>query len=173
MIYSFNSSHGIDAPGRHSSRYRRSGGISSSSESAFNFTFRPRTLVLWFERQGTTARDEDSTVYTARENDQIIATMTLSTKKPWAIDRAYFTSCKRPVYLTGMAVHPGWQRKGVGSRCIQEARRIALAWSGDALRLDAYDADAGAGGFYQKCNFQEVGRAIYRNTPLIYFEMLL
>jgi hypothetical protein len=43
----------------------------------------------------------------------------------------------------------------------------------DAIRLDAYNADADAGEFYRKCGFREVGRALYRNVPLIYFEMLL
>ena len=38
---------------------------------------------------------------------------------------------------------------------------------------DVYDADAGAGSFYAKCGFREVGRAKYRNTRLIYFELLL
>jgi hypothetical protein len=41
-----------------------------------------------------------------------------------------------------------------------------------ALRLDAYDADAGAGGFYAKCGFREVGRVVYRKNPLVYFELL-
>jgi hypothetical protein len=44
---------------------------------------------------------------------------------------------------------------------------------GDAIRLDAYDAEAGAGEFYRKYGFREVGRASYRNVPLIYFERLL
>ena len=43
----------------------------------------------------------------------------------------------------------------------------------DAIRLDAFDADAGAGEFYSKCGFREVGRASYRSVPLIYFEMLV
>lgn len=108
-----------------------------------------------------------------RERDKLIATFRLCTKKPWAIDKTYFSACKRPLYLTSMAVHPGHQRQSAGTRCIQEARRIAAAWPGDAIRLDAFDAAAGAGEFYRKCNFREVGRTSYRNAPLIYFEMLL
>ena len=46
-------------------------------------------------------------------------------------------------------------------------------WPGDALRLDAYDDPCGAGEFYTKCGFEEVGRATYRGTPLIYYELLL
>ena len=47
------------------------------------------------------------------------------------------------------------------------------SWPAEAICLDAYDTEAGAGGFYRKCGFQEVGRATYRGTPLIYFQMLL
>jgi hypothetical protein len=39
--------------------------------------------------------------------------------------------------------------------------------------LDAYDAAAGAGDFYAKRGFPEVGRVTYRGTPLIDFELLL
>jgi GNAT superfamily N-acetyltransferase len=115
----------------------------------------------------------NSAVYVAMRRNKIIATLTLATKKPWAIDRKYFSPAKRPLYLVAMAVHPDWQRQGVGRLCVEEAKRLATQWPGDAIFLDAYDAAAGAGEFYRKCGFREVGRVTYRNAPLIYFEMLL
>jgi ribosomal protein S18 acetylase RimI-like enzyme len=114
-----------------------------------------------------------ATVYIARYRERAIATLTLSTRKPWAIDRKYFAASNRPLYLTNMAVAPDDQRKGTGKRCLEEARRIAMAWPGDSIRLDAWDAAAGAGEFYRKCGFREVGRATYRTAPLVYFEMIL
>jgi GNAT superfamily N-acetyltransferase len=117
-----------------------------------------------------------ATVLIARRRERPIATLALSTRKPWAIDKnaaKYFSPTKRPLYLTGMEVHPEEQRKGVGRLCIEEARRIAAKWPADAIRLDAYDTAAGAGEFYRKCGFREVGRSIYRKAPLIYFEMLV
>ena len=90
-----------------------------------------------------------------------------------AIDKSFFAPSSNPLYLTGMAVHPLHQRKGIGRLCIEQARSIALRWPGDAIRLDAYDNQTGAGEFYRKCGFTEVGRARYREIPLIYFEMLL
>jgi GNAT superfamily N-acetyltransferase len=56
---------------------------------------------------------------------------------------------------------------------VEEALRLARAWPADALRLDAYDAEAGAGTFYRKCGFREVGRVTYRSDPLIYYELLV
>ena len=72
-----------------------------------------------------------------------------------------------------MAVRPNDQRKGIGTRCIDEARPIAQTWPSDAIRLDAYDPKAGVGEFDRKCGFREVGRASYRGAPLIYFETIL
>jgi GNAT superfamily N-acetyltransferase len=114
-----------------------------------------------------------SHIFVAREGAEIIATLRLTTKKLWAIDTSYFTECHHPLYLLAMAVTPSRQRQGVGKKCLEAARRIAKAWPADAIRLDAYDAKAGAGPFYARCGFTEVGRASYRDTPLIYYEMLL
>ena len=75
--------------------------------------------------------------------------------------------------MTNMAVHPDVQRKGVGRQLMKEAEAVACAWPADAIRLDAYDAKAGAEGFYAKCGFREVGRVTYRRVPLVYFELLL
>jgi GNAT superfamily N-acetyltransferase len=114
-----------------------------------------------------------ASVYVARDKRRVIATLTLATKKPWAIDRRYFTPVKQPLYLLGMAVDPARQGKGIGRKCIDQAVRICSRWPADALCLDAYESEAGAGEFYRKCGFAEVGRATYRGTPLIYFEMLV
>ena len=104
---------------------------------------------------------------------RIVGTLRLATKKPWAIDTAYFTKVTRPLYLTGMAVHPEFQRQGIGRLLLKEAETVARAWPADAIRLDAFDAAAGAGAFYAKCGFREVARVTYKQDPLIYFEMIL
>jgi GNAT superfamily N-acetyltransferase len=72
-----------------------------------------------------------------------------------------------------MAVDPLVQRRGIGRRLVREAIAAGRAWPADAIRLDAYDAEAGAGPFYAKCGFREVGRVSYRGNPLVYFELLL
>jgi GNAT superfamily N-acetyltransferase len=116
---------------------------------------------------------QSSRVIVARNGSAIVGTLRLATKKPWAIDPAYFTAVKRPLYLTDMAVDPAAQRTGIGRQLLQEAGVVARGWPADAIRLDSYDADAGAGPFYAKCGLREVGRVKYRGTPLIYFEMVL
>jgi GNAT superfamily N-acetyltransferase len=114
-----------------------------------------------------------SRTLTMRRNGQIIATLRLATKKPWAIDTKYFTESKRPLYLTGMAVHPDFQGKGIGRLLLKGAEAAARAWPADTIRLDAFDAKAGAAQFYAKCGFREVARVSYKGNPLIYFELML
>ncbi len=114
-----------------------------------------------------------SRVIVVRRGAGIVGTFRLATKKPWAIDVTYFTPCRRPIYLTDMAVDPALQSRGIGRRLLDEAQKIVSEWPGDAIRLDAYDADAGAGGFYSRCGYREVGRVAYKGTPLIYFEKLI
>jgi GNAT superfamily N-acetyltransferase len=118
----------------------------------------------------------NSSVYIARRRGKLIATLALGTKKPWAIDRKYFGKCDRPLYLTSMAVAPELQRQGIGRLCVEAAKKIAKEWPENgtkAIFLDAYDVEAGAGEFYRKCGFREVGHASYRGEPLIYFEMFV
>ncbi len=114
-----------------------------------------------------------SRVFVARDGAEIVATLRLATKKPWSIDTSYFSRCQKPLYVPGLAIAPARQRQRIGTQLLEQARQTARAWPADALRLDAFDADAGAGAFYVKCDLTEVGRTIYRNTPLIYFEFLL
>jgi GNAT superfamily N-acetyltransferase len=114
-----------------------------------------------------------SRVLVARKSTAIVATARLATKKPWAIDLKYFAPAARALYLHDMAVEPTLQRKGIGRAVVKAAIAVAKAWPADAIRLDAYDGRSGAGPFYAKCGFREVGRVSYRNTPLVYYEMRL
>jgi GNAT superfamily N-acetyltransferase len=114
-----------------------------------------------------------STVLVARDRGRIVATLTLQTKKPWAIDLAYFTPCARALYLINMAVQPRRQRRGIGRALIGEASRVAQELGAGAIRLDAYDTAAGAGEFYRRCGYRQTGRKTYRGVPLVYFEWLI
>jgi len=117
--------------------------------------------------------DPNQLLAVAVDGAEVVGTLRLATKKPWAIDLKYFTRAGRALYLTDMAVDPASQRRGVGRGLLHAAVEVARAWPADAIRLDAYDAAAGAGPFYAACGFREVGRASYRGVPLVYFEKLL
>ena len=114
-----------------------------------------------------------SHVILAWEDRLPVGTARLANKRPWAINPAYFTATAKALYLTDMAVAPRCQGQGIGRRCLEQAKTVAAGQEAMAIRLDAYDGPAGAGGFYAKCGFTERGRVSYRATQLIYYEMLL
>ena len=124
------------------------------------------------ERSATLAQ-RHSRVRLGVAEKQVVTVLRLAKKKPWAIDVSYFTPVKRPLYLTGMAVSVAHQGKGLGRLALEDACEVARSWPADAVRLDAYDAAAGAGDFYVKCGFRERGRVVYRGDPLVYYELLL
>ena len=121
--------------------------------------------VLWHMRYGQ--------VLIARDEERIIGTLAMAKRRPWAIDPAYFTRAKRPLYLTSMAILPSLQRVGFGRLLMDGSQRAARAFGADAIRLDAYQGEAGAGPFYVKCGYAERGRITYRDAPLIYYEKAL
>jgi GNAT superfamily N-acetyltransferase len=108
-----------------------------------------------------------------RRGKRIVASLLLQKKKPWAIDVSYFTAVKRPIYLLSMNVEPKLQRQGVGRYLLNAAKEVAQTAEYQAIRLDAFDAKAGAEGFYARCGYREVGRVTYRKAPLVYFELVL
>ncbi|MGA8743444.1 MAG: hypothetical protein WB561_19800 [Terracidiphilus sp.] len=58
----------------------------------------------------------------ARTKGRIVGTLRIATKKPWAIDTSYFTSAAKPLYLTGMAVHPTFSAKESAVSCSKRQR---------------------------------------------------
>jgi GNAT superfamily N-acetyltransferase len=113
-----------------------------------------------------------SRVLIARAGQTIVGTLTLQTKKPWAIDLEFFTPAQKAIYLTNMAVAPEQQRTGVGRALLDHAAVVAREIPMQAIRLDAYDAPAGAGEFYRKCGYTPKGGKVYRGVPLLYFELM-
>ena len=116
---------------------------------------------------------QNAKVLVVKRDEAIVGTLRLTTKKPWAIDTSYFTKVTHPLYLVDMSVQPNLQRTGIGRQMLLEAKSIVKGWPGQAIRLDAYNASAGAGEFYRKCGYKEVSRVVYKGTPLIYFELIL
>ena len=123
--------------------------------------------------RGAILAQRHARVRVGRDGKRILTVVRLATKKPWAIDVSYFTPVKRPLYLTGIVVSVAQQGQGFGRLALEDARAVATAWPADAIRLDAYNHEAGAGPFYVKCGFRERGRVVYKGDPLVYYELLL
>lgn len=113
-----------------------------------------------------------SRMVVATRRGQIVGTVRMETKKPWAIDLRYFTPACKAVYLHNVNVHPKSQRSGIGRQLMERVKQVAKKWPVDAIRLDAYDGPSGAGSFYRKCGFKKLGHAVYRGVDLIYYEFV-
>jgi len=90
-----------------------------------------------------------SSVYIARQRGKLIAILALGTKKPWAIDRKYFSKCGRPLYLTDMAVAPELQRQGIGRLPRRKSQKIGpltpSSWTLTMLKPGRESSIANAG----------------------------
>lgn len=113
-----------------------------------------------------------SRVLVVSRRGRIVGALRMETQKPWAIDLKYFTPVRKAVYLHDVNVDPELQRSGIGRQLMDHAKSAAKQWPVDAIRVDAYDGESGAGPFYKKCGFREVGHAVYRGVPLAYFEFV-
>ena len=147
-------------------------GLQNAAAGALTARFGPGRWSSLISERGAALEQRHARVRVGRDGKHILTVLRLATKKPWAIDVSYFTPVKRPLYLTGMAVSVAHQGKGLGALALEDACAIAHEWPADAIRLDAYDAKAGASGFYARCGFMERGRAVYKGDPLVYYERL-
>jgi GNAT superfamily N-acetyltransferase len=111
-----------------------------------------------------------SRVLVAREGADIVGTVRLVTAIPTLFTAGGFTSVNTALYLLGLAVAPVRRRRGIGMQLMDAAKDAARAWPAQALWLDAYDHAAGAGSFYLRCGFHEVGRGSNGEVPLIFYE---
>jgi len=147
--------------------------IQNAAAGALTARFGPGPWSTLVSERGAALAQRHARVRVGRDGRRILTVLRLATRKPWAIDAAYFTPVKRPLYLTGMVVAVGDQRQGLGRLALEDAYAVAEAWPAEAIRLDAFDAQAGAGGFYTRCGFAERGRVVYKGDPLVYYERIV
>ena len=148
-------------------------GLQNAAAGALTARYGPGHWSSLVSERSAALSQRHARVRVGRIGKRILTVLRLATKKPWAIDVSYFTPAKRPLYLTGMAVSVADQGQGLGRLAFEDACAVARAWPADAIRLDAYDAEAGAGGFYAKCGCRERGHVVYKGDPLVYYELLL
>jgi GNAT superfamily N-acetyltransferase len=148
-------------------------GLQNAASGALTARFGAGHWSSLVTERGSAASLRHARVRVGRVGTRIVTVLRLATKKPWAIDVTYFAPVKRPLYLTGMAVSVAHQNQGLGRLAIADAINVARAWPADAVRLDAYDAPAGAGAFYARCGFHQRGHVVYKGNPLVYYELLL
>ena len=113
-----------------------------------------------------------SHVLIARQQGRIVGTVRLATANPLAFDSGSFTSVETAIYVLGLAVAPECRKQGIGRQLIEAAKAVARSRPAQALWLDAYDSEVGAGPFYSRCGFRRVGPTTFKEVMLVYYEWL-
>jgi GNAT superfamily N-acetyltransferase len=139
-------------------------GLQNAAAGALTARFGPGPWSALVNERGAALAQRHARVRIGRNGGRILTVLRLATKKPWAIDVAFFTPVKRPLYLTGMAVSAAHQGQGLGRMALEDACAVAEEWPADALRLDAYDADAGQVGSMPAAGSQSAARLSTKAT---------
>lgn len=69
-------------------------------------------------------------------------------------------SCHRHVYDIHIAVHPAYQRQGLGRRLIEAMKRLAAEQGIRKLSLRVLSTNPRAIAFYESCGFKQQGRLV-------------
>jgi GNAT superfamily N-acetyltransferase len=108
----------------------------------------------------------------ARRDSRVVGTVRLARADPTTFDSERFTKVRTALYVLGLAVAPEWRKQGIGRELMDAAKQEVRSRPADALWLDAYDSDAGAGPFYLRCGFRCVGPGNRKDLALMYYEWL-
>ena len=129
-----------------------------------------------------TETSDDAGVYLLPDGSALVQTLDFFpplVDDPFTFGQIAATNALSDIYamngrpLTAMSILPEYQRQGIGRQCLEQAIAFAKGWPADTIRLDAWDHVSGAGEFYAKCGYREVGRVAYRGAALVYFELPL
>lgn len=109
----------------------------------------------------------------ARRDEEIVGTVRLMQANQALYDHHAFTPAAIALYVIGLAVAPQARAQGVGRELMESAKAAARFWPAQALWLDTYEHEAGAGRFYEKCGFRLAGSGALNGSPLSYYEWRL
>ena len=116
----------------------------------------------------------DETTWAGEQSGELVATLRLTEAKIGFYRSAWFANPKSIArYLMHMAVSPDHQGFGCGTALLAEIEKVASKLGAECVRLDSYDAPAGAGPFYAKAGYTRVHSGEVNGVPLLYWEKLL
>ncbi len=70
-------------------------------------------------------------------------------------------------HLINVAIHPAWQRRGLGKEMIAFLLRTSLAYHVQTVILEVRKSNTGARAFYEKIGFRQIGvRPCYYSRPV-------
>lgn len=115
----------------------------------------------------------NSRLHVALHRGEVIASLVLATRRPWAVAAPSATQAERPLYLCALAVAPECQRQGIGRACLEAAVGIARRAKADAVHLCAFAHAAGNGEFFRRTGWREIDCVSVHGAPCLCFERLV
>jgi GNAT superfamily N-acetyltransferase len=126
---------------------------------------------------------EERDVYAVLNGDQLVATFTVGTQEPAyyrtipGVWESWDASSEPALYGNRLAVLPELQGQGIGTWCMKEIERLALAEGFGAVRLDAYDKHLKLLEWYKRLGYNWRGAftfhtKLYGETGMVCFEKL-
>jgi len=114
------------------------------------------------------------TVWVGELSGKLVATLRFTESKVGFYRSSWFSDPEACAgYLMHMAVSPDKQKRGYGTALLREVEAAAINRGLEYMRLDSYDAPAGAGPFYVKAGYNLVHSREINGVPLQYWEKSL
>jgi ribosomal protein S18 acetylase RimI-like enzyme len=116
---------------------------------------------------------QNKSMFILKDNDICLGIISITKKQPLEYDNIDWLNSGMSIVISKLAIHPEWQKKGLGKELMDFAEKIAKNY--DSIRLDAYSDNETAINFYKKRGFVQVGKIYFpkRDRPFYAFEKLL
>lgn len=115
---------------------------------------------------------QDKTLYLFKNNIDCLGIVSLTDKQPQEYEKLNWTSknCRIKV-ITKLAVHPKYQKQGIGQILLNFAENLAINNS-YSIRLDVYSGNPRAINLYEKNGYHRVGITFFpkRDLPFYCYE---
>lgn len=120
---------------------------------------------------------EEQVLYVWDEENLIKGCIMFSAEKDKVYDSAkWLTSDNKNLYIHRLAVHPIFQKKGVGKKLMDFAESMAKKENYVSIRLDTFSQNKSNNTFYESRGYKKLGDVFFRKQselPFHYYEKIL
>lgn len=119
---------------------------------------------------------ESGTLFNSIDKGKCTGVITLNEEQPVEYGGLDWTpNTSRALVVHRLAVHPDWQKQGLGNKLMDYAEKFAVQNGYAAIRLDTYSINKKAVSFYEHRGYKKVGEVYFphRQLPFFCYEKLV
>ncbi len=120
---------------------------------------------------------EEESLYVWDDKNQIKGCIMFSPEKDEVYNSAkWLTQDDKNIYVHRLAVHPKFQKKGIGNKLMNFAESIAKKLNFISIRLDTFSQNKSNNKFYESRGYQKLGDVFFRKQsefPFHCYEKIL